>query len=129
MFITEKTDGTVKTRKVADGSKQRTYDGYEKSDGSSPTVITESIFLIGVVDARERRAQAVLDIANDFLHANNDERVLMLLRGRHAKIMVRIDPSLYRKYVTYSAKVTPMLYVRLSKALYGMLNQHHVCLA
>ena len=84
MFITEKTNGTVKARKVADGSKQRTYDGYEKSDGSSPTVITESIFLIGVVDARERRAQAVLDIANAFLHADNDERVLMLLRGRLA---------------------------------------------
>ena len=37
-------------------------------------------------------------------------------------MMVRIDPSLYRKYVTYSAKGTPMLYVRLSKALYGMLK-------
>ena len=37
-------------------------------------------------------------------------------------MMVRIDPSLYRKYVTYSAKGTPMLYVRLSKALYGTLK-------
>ena len=78
MFITEKTNGTVKARKVEDGSKQRTYDGYEKSDGSSPMVITESIFLIGVVDAQERRSQAVLDIANAFLHSDNDERVLML---------------------------------------------------
>ena len=52
MFTTEKTNGTVKARKVAEGSKQHTYDGYEKSDGSSPTVITENIFLIGVVDAR-----------------------------------------------------------------------------
>ena len=38
MFITEKRNGDIKARKVADGSKQRTYDGYEKSDGSSPTV-------------------------------------------------------------------------------------------
>ena len=30
MFITEKTNGTVKARKVSDGSKQRTYNGYEK---------------------------------------------------------------------------------------------------
>ena len=80
MFITEKTNGTVKASKVADGSKQRIYDGYEKSDGSSPTVITESMFLIGEVDAQERRAQEVLDIANAFLHADNGERVLMLLR-------------------------------------------------
>ena len=75
-----------------------------------------------MVDARERRAQAVLDIANAFLHADNDERVLMLLRGRLADMMASIDPSLYHKYVTYSANGTPMLYVRLSKALYGMLK-------
>ena len=51
-------------------------------------VITESIFLIGVVDARERRSQAVLDIVNAFLHADNDEQVLMLLRGRLAEMIV-----------------------------------------
>ena len=29
MFITEKRNGDIKARKVADGSKQRTYDGYD----------------------------------------------------------------------------------------------------
>ena len=52
MFITEKRNGYIKARKVADGSKQRTYDGYDKSDGSSPTVATDSIFLTGVIDAK-----------------------------------------------------------------------------
>ena len=28
LFITEKRNGDIKARKVADGSKQRTYDGY-----------------------------------------------------------------------------------------------------
>ena len=51
--LTEKRDGRIKGRKVAVGSKQRTYDGYEKSDGSSPTVTTDGIFLTGVVDAHE----------------------------------------------------------------------------
>ena len=37
-------------------------------------------------------------------------------------MMVRIDPSLCRKYITYSNKGIPMLYVRLNKALYGMLQ-------
>ena len=46
----------------------------------------------------------------------------MLLRGKLAEIMVRIDPYFYRKYVTYSAKGVPMLYVSLSKALYWMLR-------
>ena len=44
MFINEKINEDIKARKVADGSKQRTYDGYDKSDGSSPTVATDSIF-------------------------------------------------------------------------------------
>ena len=37
-------------------------------------------------------------------------------------MMVRIDPMLYREYVIYSVNGVPMLYVRLSKALYGMLR-------
>ena len=49
MFITEKRNGDIKARKIADGSKQRTYDGYKKSDDSSPTVATDSIFLTGVI--------------------------------------------------------------------------------
>ena len=44
LLITKKRNGNIKARKVSDGSKQRTYGGYEKSDGSSPTVTTDSIF-------------------------------------------------------------------------------------
>ena len=34
------------------------YDGYDKSDGSSPTVVvTESIFMTGVIDAKEKNGR------------------------------------------------------------------------
>ena len=122
LFITEKRNGDIKARKVADGSKQRTYNVYDKADGSSPTVTTEIIFLNGVVDAREGREVAVIDVANVFLHAYNDERVLMLIRGKLTEIMVMVDPYMYQEYVTYSKNGVPMLYVHLSKALYGMLR-------
>ena len=84
--------------KVADGSKQHVYDGYNKADGSSPTVTPESIFFTGVVETRKGRKVEVLvlDFDNAFLHVHNDERFLMLLRGKLAEIMVRIDPSMYR---------------------------------
>ena len=107
---------------VAIGSKQRSYEGYEKSDGSSPTVKTDSIFLTGVIDAREKRRIRIFDIANAFVKGDNDEFVLMVLRGRMAELMVRVNPELYREYVQYSNKGVPMLYVQLSKALYGMLR-------
>ena len=111
-----------KARKVADGIKQRTYNGYDKSDGSSPAVATDSIFLTGVIDAYKLRSIAILDIANDFLHAENDKKIIMLLRGRLAEMMVQVEPAMYRKYVTYSPNGQAMLYVILSKALYGMLR-------
>ena len=69
MFITEKWNGDIKARKVADGSKHRTYDGYDKADGSSPTVATDIIFLTGVIDSYEPLALSILDIANAFLYA------------------------------------------------------------
>ena len=122
MFVTEKRNRDIKDRKVADGSKQRTYDGYDKSDGSSPTVAIDSIFLTGVIDAKEQRAIAILDITNAFLHADNDEKILMLLRGKLAEMMVQVDPIMYRKYVTYLSNGQAMLYFRLRKALYGMLR-------
>ena len=75
----------------------------EKKDGASPTVLTDNVFLTGVIDAHERRAMAIIDVVNAFLQAYNDER-LMLLRGKLAEMMVRIDPSLYREYITYSDK-------------------------
>ena len=71
IFITEKRNGDIKARKVADGSQQSTYNGYDKADGSSPTVTTEIIFFTGVVDARGGQALALLDVSNAFLHAHN----------------------------------------------------------
>ena len=80
------------------------------------------MFLTGVIDVREGRAQAIIDVANAFLQAKNDKTILMLLRGKLAEMMVRINSALYWQYITYSAKGIPMLYVRLNKALYGMLQ-------
>ena len=97
LFIAENRNGDIKARKVADGSKKRMYDGYNKADRSSPTVTTESIFFAGVVDASKGRSVAVLNVSNAFLHAHNDGRVLMLLCGKLAEMVVRIDPSMYRE--------------------------------
>ncbi len=46
----------------------------------------------------------------------------MLLKGQLAEIMVLVEPKLYREYVTYSASGVPMLYMKMKKALNGMLE-------
>jgi hypothetical protein len=44
----------------------------------------------------------------------------MRLDGQLAKLMVLVDPKLYRKHVRYSAKGEEVLYARIAKSLYGM---------
>ena len=61
-------------------------------------------------------------LPNAFLNADNNEQTLMVLKGKLAELMVQIDPQLYRKYIITSSKGKPMLYVCLSKALYGLLQ-------
>ena len=68
-----------------------------------------SIFLTCVLDATEEQALAILDIANTFLHMENNEKIIMFLCGRLAEMMVQVDPAMYRKYVTYLPKGQAML--------------------
>ena len=87
-----------------------------------PTVLADSIFLTGVLDTHEKRAIVIIDIANAFLYTENYEKILMLLRGKLDEMMVQVDPIIYRKYVTYSSNGQAVLYIRFSKALYGMIR-------
>ena len=95
---------------------------YEKSDGSSPTARTDSVIMTGVIDAHERRHVAVADVENAFLQSDNDQRIIMTIRGKTAELLVRMNASLYRPYIWYTKKGVPMLYVKINKALYGMLR-------
>ena len=70
----------------------------------------------------EGRAVAVIDLPNVFLNADNNEQTLVLLKRNVAEFMVQIDPQMYRKHIITSSKGEPMLFVRLSKALYGLLQ-------
>ena len=79
---------------------------------------TDSVFLTGVIDYHDPRAVAILDIDNDFLHAENDKYVLMLRHGKLAKLLVKIYHKLYKKYVITWNHGVPILYVKLTRALY-----------
>ena len=51
-----------------------------------------------------------------------DKDVLMVLKGDLAEMMVQIAPQVYRKYVTVDKNGTPILYIKLEKALYGLVR-------
>lgn len=51
IFLKEKANGDVKSRTCVNGAPQRAY--IKKEDAASPTVMTDSVFIIGAIDAHE----------------------------------------------------------------------------
>ena len=78
--------------------------------------------MTGAIDAHEGKDVAIVDIPRHFPNAENNEYILMCLRGKIAEIIVQVGSKIYRKYVTTTAKGEPILYVKLNKALYGLLK-------
>jgi hypothetical protein len=120
IFLTQKRDGRVKGRTCINGSKQRRW--ISKDAAVSPTVATESVMITAAIEAYELRRVITLDIPGAFLHAELDEDVIMLLKGELAEMMVMVDPKLYRPYVIMTSKGEKLLYVRMKKAMYGLLR-------
>jgi len=45
-----------------------------------------------------------------------------VMEGTIAEHVAKLELAIYRKYIWHDKKVKPMLYVKLKKALYGMLQ-------
>ena len=120
MFLKEKRDGRVKVVACENGSKKRTY--INKEDAMSHTVCTDAEFMTALIEAYEERDVAFFNIPGAYLHAETDKYLTMVIKGTLAEIIVKVDLSLFRKYVTTKSKGNPILYVNMRKALYGMLQ-------
>ena len=102
----------------ADGCKQREYT--DKVKAASPTPIMESIFITTAIDTKENWDVAIIDMPETFLHVDNDETVVMFMKGKMAELMVHVAP--YRKYITATKQGEKILNMKVQKALYGMLK-------
>ena len=78
--------------------------------------------ITAAIDAHKRRDVPTINIPGAFLHAYNNRETIMLLRGRLAELMVQVHPKIYQKYVIYDKNNQSLLYVKLSKAIYGLLK-------
>ena len=120
IFLTQKRDGSSKARTCVNGSPQRLW--MNKEEAASPTVLLESVLLTSVIDARENREVATVDIPNAFVQTDmDDEKVVMKMRGKLAELLVQVAPEIYREYVVIE-RGQKVLYLELRKALYGMLK-------
>ncbi len=77
--------------------------------------------MTATIDTRENREVVTIDIPGAFLHATNNNYVVMRMNGTLAELMAKMDPKLYRKYLT-DEKGKKVLYLCLKKALYEMMK-------
>jgi hypothetical protein len=119
MSLKEKRCGKIKGRGCADGRKQRDF--LTKEETSSPTVAIELVMLSCTIDAHEGRDVATADIPGAFLQTDMEGNVHMMLEGKMAELLARLDPKMYRKHIMIK-KGKPIMYVQLKKALYGTLQ-------
>jgi hypothetical protein len=48
--------------------------------------------------------------------------MLMVLKGELTEMMIQIAPQIYQKYIMMDKKGTKILYVKIQKALYGLMR-------
>jgi hypothetical protein len=80
------------------------------------------VFITTVVDTHKGHNIVCFDILGAFLHADLDKDIMMILKGRLAKLMVQVAPNLNRKYITVDRQGLATLYVKMQKAIYGLLR-------
>ena len=125
LFMEKKKNDQIKGRIVGGGNKQRSY--VSKQETSSPTSHTESVFCTFGIDAEEGRDVSIVDVPNAFVQTDlavdgKPVFVLMAIRGKLADMLVSIAPEVYGPYVTKDKNGNSVLYVKLLKALYGLME-------
>jgi len=80
------------------------------------------MFITAAIAASKGRYVRCYDVPSTFVNTDVDKNVLMVLKGELAEMMVHIAPQIYRKHITVDGKGSPVLYVKLQKALYGLMR-------
>ena len=110
----------LKARLVASGDAQdRSL--YTESQTSSPTVSTETLFMVAAIAGREKRKVITVDIGSAFLRGKfqeDSEPIIMRLDKEMADALCRIDPNAYKAFRRHDGS----MYVQLKKPLYGLIE-------
>jgi hypothetical protein len=73
-----------------------------------------------IIDAKQNRDVATMDIPGAFMQVDMDDIVHMRLEGTMVDLVVRPLPDTNKKHVTNEGN-KKVLYIQLTKALYGTL--------
>jgi hypothetical protein len=80
------------------------------------------MFITSAVAASKKRHLRCYNVPSVFVNTDVDKNMMMVLNGELAEMMVHIAPQIYCKYITVNRKESPVLYVKLQKAMYGLMK-------
>jgi hypothetical protein len=120
LLLKEKQTGIIKGWACINGAPQRMY--ISKGDAALPTISSKSTFITASIAAKEKRMVRCYNVPSAFVNTDVDKDMLLVLKGELAEMMVQIAPQIYQKYITMDKKGTKILYVKLQKALYGLMR-------
>ena len=119
IFLSEKRDGTIKTRACADGRKEKIWT--RRIDASSPTLTVEALYHSLGIDAKEDRDVATCDLPGCFLQTPMEGRIILRIDGEGAKMLVELDPTTWKKHLQI-IRGRPVIFVLCDKAIYGTVK-------
>ncbi len=85
IFLKEKKSGVIKACSCANGSPKREH--IAKQEAVAPTIALKSVFITSTIDAKESRKVVTVDVPGAFLHADNEDYVIMKTVGTLAELM------------------------------------------
>jgi hypothetical protein len=94
---------------------------YFKNGNFFPTVRTESVLTISIIDAYKQRVVGVYNILGAFLHAEQTDLTYIKMAGEAADFLIEVSPETYKNHVV-TEKGRNVLYLILKKALYGCVK-------
>ena len=112
IFLKEKKSGVIKVHSCANGNPKSEH--IAKEEAAASTVTLKSVFITSTIDAKESRKVVMVDILGAFLHADNEDYIIMKMVGMLAELMVKTNPKLYQQYVILE-KGRSVLYLQLQK--------------
>ena len=106
-FLTEKRDGTIKTRNCIDRSSMSMW--MPEDDTVSPIVGLASSMTACVI-AKDNRDVATIDMPNAFIQTDlTGETVIMKIKGDLVGILMETDPMFVK--ITLSMKIMFLFYI------------------
>ena len=84
----------------------------------------DSVFITASTKAAKNLNVVVIDLPSAYLSADMDdeEEVLMVLHGPLAELIPLAAPQVYHKLVTVNNNRHQIMYIKIQKAVYGLLK-------